>query len=154
LVSRQKPITDKFSDHLLFPPFVFSVGKFVPGELKAVGFMDGKAVAEDVVKTPGQPVALKVEVDLSGIPVSKDFPDVLIVHASVGDAAGTVCPDASGWVTFSMNGQAVLLGENPSPVKAGIASILLRTEHFHQPIEIRAVADGLKEGSILLSPSK
>lgn len=154
LVSKQNPTTDKYSDYLPFPPFVFGVGKFAPGELKAIGFLDGKAVAEDVVKTPGQPVALKVEVDLSGIPVSKDFPDVLIVHASVMDAEGTVCLDASGWVKFSVNGQAVLLGENPAPVKAGLASVLLRSEHFHQPIEIGAVADGLKEGSFVISPMK
>ncbi len=150
LISRQKPTIDKYSDHLPFPPFVFKVENFVPGELKAVGFMDGKAVAENVVKTPGQPVGLKVEVDLSGIPVSRDFPDILIVHASVVDATGTVCPDASGVVEFSVNGQAMLIGENPAPVKAGIASILLRTEAFVQPVEIRAVANGLKEGSFLL----
>ena len=154
LISRQKPSSDKYSDHLPFPPLVFKVGKFVPGELKAVGFVDGKAVAENVVKTPGQPVAIKVEVDLSGIPVSRDFPDVLIVHARVVDATGTVCPDASGEVEFAVNSQAELIGENPAPVKAGIASILLRTENFHIPVEIRATADGLKEGSFLLVPGR
>lgn len=153
-ISRQKTSTDKYSDHLPFPPFVFKVEKFVPGELMASGFVDGKEVAWQKVKMPYMPAALKVAVDLSGIPVSRDFPDVLIVHASVVDANGTVCPKASGEVEFSLKGQAVLIGENPAPVKAGIASILLRTEHFHESIEIRAVADGLNEGRIVLSPAK
>lgn len=39
--------------------YVWRVG-FVPGELKAVGRADGKAVAEAVVRTSGTPTAIRL----------------------------------------------------------------------------------------------
>jgi beta-galactosidase len=152
LVSKQKPANDKFSTHLMHPPFVFKIEKFVPGTLKAKAFIDEKVVAEDIVKTPGLATAIKIDVDFSSKSLNTDFPDVVFVYASIVDENGTTIPDAANLVTFSVEGEAGLIGENPAPAKAGIASILLRSEAFSKPIKIHATANGLEAGSFTLEP--
>ncbi len=152
LIARQKPVRDQYSSHLQYPPFVFLVGKFEPGELRAVGFLGDKPVAEHSVRTPQPAVALKIEVDTSTIPISQTNEDVVFVYASVIDENGTLIPDADQLVTFTVVGEAFLLGENPTRAKAGIASALLRTRPLTKPIGITAKAPGLQEASIELTP--
>jgi beta-galactosidase len=154
LVSKQKPANDKFSTHLMHPPFVFKIEKFVPGTLKAMGYSGDEMVVEDIVKTPGIATAINIDVDFSSKPLSADFPDVVFVYSSIVDENGTIIPDAATLVTFSIEGEAGLIGENPAPAKAGIAAILLRSEVFTKPLNIHATAIGLKAGSFTLEPEK
>jgi beta-galactosidase len=154
LVSKQKPVNDKFSTHLSHPPFIFKIEKFEPGTLTAMGYLGDEMVVEDIVKIPGIATAIKIDVDFSSKPLSAEFPDVVFVYASIVDENGTTIPDAGNLVTFSVEGEAGLIGENPSPAKAGIATILLRSEAFLKPIKIHASAIGLMAGSFTLEPEK
>jgi len=74
------------------------------------------------------------------------------VYASIVDADGTIIPDAGNEVTFTVEGEAGVIGENPTLAKAGIAAILLRTDYFHKPLKISASAHGLKAGTVTLAP--
>jgi len=152
LISRQKPTIDKYAANLAYPPFVFHLGEFRSGTLKAFGYVDGNPVTEDIVMTPLIASTIRLEVDLSSKSISKDFPDVVFIYASILDDKGTVIPDADHVITFSVEGKAELIGENSTPAKAGIAAILLRTETFYHPIKIRASANGLKEATFILKP--
>jgi len=152
LISRQKPSKDQYSTHMQHPPFIFKLEQFAPGTLKAIGFIGDKAVAENIVKTPGTPAAIKIDVDISTKPLCTDSPDMIFVYASIVDANGTIIPDAGNEVTFTVEGEAGLIGENPTFAKAGIAAILLRADYFHQPLKISASAHGLKAGTYTLAP--
>jgi beta-galactosidase len=149
LISKQKPSKDKTTDALNHPPFVFSLGKYTPGTLKAEGFINGKKVMEDIVKTPGKPAKIELAYDLSSKAINPDFPDVVFVYAKITDASGTIIPDAKNQVKFELEGSnAELIGENPVKAEAGIATILLRTTTFKKPLKIKVSANGITTATI------
>lgn len=114
------------AEHINYPPFTFFGVKWESGELKAVGYKDGRKVAEQTVCTPGRAEAIDISYFESGVPASRN--DLLIVYVSLKDARGTGC--------FGENGQQVKLevtagGELRSPqqvnTEAGVASFLVAT---------------------------
>jgi len=153
LLESRKPIRNQYSSHLEYPPYTFSMEKFTKGTLKAEGLINGKIVVEDIVVTPGKPERLKLALDDCGVEIAKAGSDILILHARVLDNNKTVIPSDSSLVYFSIEkGNAQLLGENPTRAKAGIASILLKTENLDESIIIKSVSDFLG-GDELMIPS-
>ncbi len=136
---------------LAHPPFTFFRVPYQPGELKAVGYMKGKAVSEQIVRTPGKAVALRLKVDLSGRPLRADGGDLVFVYAEAIDANGTVVPDFSGEVRFSVSGQGTIAGPKNPKAEAGIATVVLRAGASVGKVTISANAPNLKSGSLTLS---
>lgn len=151
-LGRQAPAADQYSDHLRYPPFIFNVEDYEPGTLRAIGFINGEEVADDEVKTSRKPAAIQLEADLSGVPINPDHRDVIFIYARITDKDGTLVTDADTKVSFSLNGNARLIGDNPAPAKAGIATILLETHGLSTPLEIHASAQKLKEAGIVIRP--
>lgn len=144
LVAKQKPTRTNFTDQLQHPPFVFSLGKFTPGTLRAEGFINGKKVSEHNVSTPGAPKTIKVEVDRSGKGINAYKPDVVFVYAKIVDANNTLVHGSNLAVTFEVEGQdAEIIGGNTITAEEGIATIVLRTEKAQGPLVIKASAPGL-----------
>ena len=82
---------------------------YEPGELKAVGYdREGKVVANDVVRTAGEPARLEVTVDRAAI--AADARDVAHVTVRALDAQGTFVPLANNTLTFELSGPAKLIG--------------------------------------------
>ncbi|HRA73075.1 MAG TPA: glycoside hydrolase family 2 TIM barrel-domain containing protein, partial [Flavobacterium sp.] len=153
LVAKQKPLINSNSDQLKHPPFLFNLDKFIPGTLRAEGFIDGKKVVSNVVKTPESPSKIELAYDISSTPINPDFPDMIFVYAKITDANGTIIPTAANEVTFSLlEGNAELIGENPVKAEAGIATIILKTTHFKKPITIIASSLNLENGAIEIKP--
>ena len=114
------------AENIDFPPFTFFNVNWERGELKAIGYKDGKAVAEQVVRTPGAVEAMDITYFESG--VSASCRDLLIVYVNLKDLQGTGC--------FGENNREVKLevlqgGElrGPATIKAeaGVASFLVAT---------------------------
>ena len=125
-----------------FPPFTFFNVKWEQGELKAIGYKDGKAVAEHVVRTPGAVEAMDITYFESGVPAS--CYDLLIVYVNLKDLHGTDC--------FGENNREVRLevlqgGEvrGPATIKAeaGVASFLVATADS-QTLVLKAVSGNLE----------
>lgn len=125
-----------------FPPFTFFNVKWEQGELKAIGYKDGKAVAEHVVRTPGAVEAMDITYFESGVPAS--CYDLLIVYVNLKDLHGTDC--------FGENNREVRLevlqgGEvrGPATIKAeaGVASFLVATADS-QTLVLKAVSGTLE----------
>ncbi|SDL08502.1 beta-galactosidase [Salinimicrobium catena] len=154
LIEKKLPERDQFSSELAHPPFYFEVPEFEPGQLRAVGYIDGQEVASHSIFTPGEPAKIELSVDLSGKPISRRSPDVVFVYAKVLDKDGNPVPSATPQVRFTVrtaNQNTVLVGENPVQAEAGIASILLRTKEFEGPVVIEAEAEGLQKNTITLN---
>lgn len=152
LVSKNKPFVNKDSDQLKSPPFIFNLTKYEAGTLKAIGYINGKKVAEDQVKTPEKAEKLKLTVDTSHVEINKNYPDVVFVYAAVTDKNGTLIPDFEGEIKFEIEGKnAELIGENPIKAEAGIATILLRTNSLKTPIKITAQSNNLTSTNITLN---
>ncbi|MEY3845482.1 MAG: hypothetical protein RL293_1904 [Bacteroidota bacterium] len=155
LIGRQKSTVNSFSEHLNHPPFHFQVSKFVPGSLKAVGYANNKEVAFHQVFTPGIPNGMNVDIATEGIPISKDQMDIVFVRAFV-TSNETLVPTAEEEFTFKIikGKNATLIGENPVKSEAGIASILIKTEGFHDEIYIEASSPKLGTVVFILTPEK
>ena len=122
---------------------------FHKGTLRAEGFIKGHKVVESQVSTPEVAAKIEVSADLSGVALSKQTPDVIFIYAKITDAQGTVVPDATNEVTFTIEG-ATLIGQNPIKAEAGIATILVKTNANHKNIKIKASATGLQSGTMEL----
>lgn len=137
--------------HLAHPPFTFPNLTFAPGELKAVGYIGGKPVANFVRKTAGEAKQLALVFDLSGRELSADGADAVFVHAEIRDAQGTLVTEAKGAVTFAVTGDAVIIGGPKRDAEAGVASILLLAGTTKGKITVTATCDGLPPASGELS---
>ena len=74
---------------------------------------------------------------------------MVFVYAKITDENGTVIPDAIPEVTFTLEGEnATLIGQNPMPAEAGIATILLRTESLQKPLQIKATSPDLQSATL------
>ena len=126
-VARQRPDKNASSDHLAHPPFTFSVPAYAPGTLRAVAYRAGQPAATTERHTPGAAHHLQLTYDRSGRAIGTN--DVVFVYASVVDANGTVLPDATATIRFTISsgGGAELVGNNPVQAEAGIATVLLKT---------------------------
>jgi beta-galactosidase len=153
LVAKQKPLINENSDQLKHPPFVFKMDKFIPGTLRADGFINGKKVVSNFVKTPESPSKIELTYDISSKPINPDFPDMVFVYAKITDTNGTIIPTANNEITFAItDGNAELIGENPVKAEAGIATIILKTTQFRKPITIKASAGNLKNTALEIKP--
>jgi beta-galactosidase len=143
LVQKIQPDKGPLSDYLAYPPFYLNLSNYKPGILKAVGYIQGKAVAEDIVISPGEASQLTLKIDKSTIELSKTAADVIFVYAQVSDNNGNICPSNSNAIFFDLKGNGVLIGKNPVNAEAGIASILLKTKPGEKYI-IRAESKKLR----------
>lgn len=149
LIAKQLPHTDEFSDHLPHPPFVFEVPTFEKGTLKAVGFINGKEVATHNANTPGKAHSIALEVDYSNKPISTDYVDYVFVRAKILDEKGNLVPDATHQVTFEVE-EVEIMGDSEPFAEAGIAIILIKTFPMSKKISIKASAEGIEEGELIV----
>jgi beta-galactosidase len=107
------------------------------------------------VFTPGTPNGMNVEIAQEGIPIAKDQMDMVFVRAFV-TSDETLVPTAEEEFTFKIikGKNASLIGENPVNSEAGIASILLKTQGFHDEIHIETSSPKLGTLVFILAPEK
>jgi len=137
------------------PSFVFDAGDYQKGELKAIGYIGGKAVAQHAVRTAGEADHIEVFIpDYPIVPVA-DGSDMVPVYFKVCDAAGTIVRDKDSELTIRVIGAGKLIGDgvlraaiNPQMTEAGIGFAFVRTSNQAGEIEIVAEANGLKKGSV------
>ena len=79
---------------------------FAPGELKAVAKTDGAVLATEILRTAGQPAAIKLEP--STVKLGTGWDDVAIVRAKVVDAAGIEIPLADNLISFDVKGPGAI----------------------------------------------
>ena len=77
---------------------------YEPGELTAVAYKDGKEIGTAIVRTAGQPAALRLTPDRTQLAASGD--DLCYVLVEAVDAQGTLCPLADNLVHFHIDGPA------------------------------------------------
>jgi len=133
---------------------------YEPGVLRAVGRRrDGAACGEDVVRTAGAPVAIRLAADRDTITAEPG--DVAHVVFEIVDSAGTVVPTAGDLVRFTVTGGSILALDNANlqdhdPYRAeqrrafnGRGLAMLRAA---QPgvLRLSASTDGLRDASVTI----
>lgn len=127
---------------------------YAPGELKAVAYRGGKAVAEDVIATTGAPMQLTLRAQKQALRANRT--DALIVTVGAADENGNNALWAENNVRFQISGPATLLAvSNDDPYDTvgatvperrlfhGLCQLVLRTTTQPGTITVTAEADGL-----------
>lgn len=149
-LGRYQPSKDLRFQGLNHPPYEIDIHHFEAGKLTAKGLYYGKVLAEQTVYTPGKPVALRFGFDKDGRIYEADGSDILIGHAEVVDANGTIIKNSDVEIEFSVKGKATLVGEtedigsNPVKAKDGVASVLIRAGNTAGKVTVTARSKGLK----------
>ncbi|MGA7339261.1 MAG: glycoside hydrolase family 2 TIM barrel-domain containing protein [Terracidiphilus sp.] len=168
LIATQEPDAGYRIPH---PPFTFKVGEFSNtrsmlfgnpttqsgivqpvGQLLAEGLIGGKVMASHTVQSPGVPTEIIVRLDACGVDPVADGADWVRVYAHICDARGTTHPFSDDLVTFTVEGEGSIIGDetiyaNPVRAEAGIATALVRTSRVPGTIVVHAVSPGLKGGT-------
>lgn len=87
--------------------------KYAPGTLSAKGFdATGKMIAETKIETTGEPVAVKLTRDLTGLSekIKADGEDVAVFTVSAVDAQGRDVPTAQNKINFTIEGAGKIIG--------------------------------------------
>jgi beta-galactosidase len=138
---------------------VFEV-PYQSGELKAVALENGKEVATKVLKTAGEPVAIRLVADRNKI--TGDRNDLSFVKIEVIDNKGQVVPRDSVSVTLILSGDGELIGSgnaNPADMTSvnrskintykGRAQAIIRPSGRGQ-VKLIAEAEGLRRGELTI----
>jgi beta-galactosidase len=153
-LSSQKPDNNQISNNLNHPPYTFDVKSFEPGTIRVESFRKGKLWAEHQITTAGDARKIKLEADFSGRGLKADGGDVVFIYAYVTDEKDNIVYDSSSSVTFSVEGDARLIGNNPFQAEAGIATILLKAGDNPGKITIRAVSESLITSELVIFSEK
>ena len=132
--------------NLPHPVYEFKNVKYEDGEVKAVGYIDGKEAASYTVSTPGKPVKLILEPQYSSIAADgSDFTGVAIYAV---DENGQAVPYADNKVTIAVTGSGKFIGEETIALENGhsaffIQSMFGKTGHATATVS----ADGMESAS-------
>lgn len=134
---------------------------YQPGELRVTGLRSGKAVATDMIRTPGPATHFSLRTDRDRL--SADGHDVAHLHVEVLDEQGILVPNFNTPVSVTVNGVAHLLGIDNGdqnditalqhPEKAprdGRLLVLVQALRESGNATVEVSAKGLRAGSLQL----
>ena len=81
---------------------------YAAGTMRAIGYRDGKAVADTKVETTGAPAGIRLTPDRATI--NADGEDISIITVAVTDAQGRIVPTAGNLVQFGLQGPGKIIG--------------------------------------------
>jgi beta-galactosidase len=132
---------------------------YEPGELKAVGYKDGKKVCEEEVRTAGEPAAIVLSADRESLRAGAR--DVTQLFLKIVDAQGNLVPGADDLVKFEIEGTGTLLGVdsgNPASHESyqsnqrkafdGLAFAVLQSGFTPGELTLTATAENLKSATV------
>lgn len=148
IIAKQTPDQNSNTKNLKHPPFTFAVEKFAAGELQAIAYKAGKAVAKHSVVTPSAATTMHMSVDTSGKAPQTGVKDAVFVYAQLVDNNGNPVRTNNVAVQFNVSGKATLLSPTEVTTTAGIASALVEIGESLDGISISAQAKNLTSATI------
>ncbi|MGQ1787646.1 MULTISPECIES: beta-galactosidase GalB [unclassified Saccharicrinis] len=164
-----KDLTEIKVDFLRYKPKTF-MSKYrlswnVPyqaGELKVVGYKDGKAIQEEIINTAGKPAKVSLSVDRKTIEASGT--DLAYVTVRIEDKNGNLCPMADNQVFFKVKGAGSLIAvdngnqaslesfqANHRKAFSGMALAILKSSEAAETIQLTATSKGLKSAKVVVT---
>jgi beta-galactosidase len=138
--------------------FTFPDVAWQPGEITAVAFAGGKAVATQAKRTAGPAAALKLTAITAPGGWRADGSDVALFDVEAVDARGERCPTVETRVDFTIEGPGVWRGGYNSgridsinhtflDLEAGVARVSVRATRAPGTVTVRATSAGLTPAS-------
>jgi beta-galactosidase len=158
LAAMQKPdraFTNRLGQRMEYalhhPPLHFGISTNAI-RLKAEALVDNVVRASYEWRRPGMPAAVRLEADRPVI--TADGADLSRVIVTAVDAEGVPVEQCQEKVTFTITGVGQFIGENPAPLRAGKAIILVQSGFVPDELSIAASAGGLQSGTVVLRTTK
>jgi beta-galactosidase len=104
----EEPAESKYYDPIYAHRLRWNDVFYEPGELKAVAYNKGSAIGSAIVRTAGNPVAIRLTPDRKKLEASGE--DLCYVLVEAIDEKGTVCPLADNMIHFEVKGPGEILG--------------------------------------------
>jgi beta-galactosidase len=117
-------------------------------DLHLIGYIDGHQVAEQWISSDNLPK--KLEIKTSTDQLMADGSDLTRIAFYITDEFGNPLPYARNIITFKLEGEADLIGENPFPMIGGQAAIYVRARRKASLVTITAQTPGLSAVSVSL----
>ena len=153
-VGRFRPDRETYP-HLAHPPFTIrgldqytAWGQRQFYDLHVKGFIGGRLAAEHHIASDRLPQRLELATDVNQL--LADGADMTRLIVRITDQYGNPLPYAVKIVTFDVEGEADLIGENPFPLIGGQAALLVKARQQAGRVTIRARAPGIPEVSVVL----
>lgn len=161
-----KDLTEIKVDFLRYEPKTFQ-SKYrlsweVPyeaGNIRVVGYNDGKQVLEKQINTAGKPAKISLSVDRNAIDANGK--DLAYVTVRIEDKYGNLCPNAENLVNFSVKGAGELLAvdngnqtsvesfqANHRKAFSGMCLAIIKSSSLIGDIYLTAKSKGLKPAKI------
>lgn len=145
--------------------FTFTNVAFAPGEIKAIGYNDGVAVATNSIRTAGPAVALRMTPITGPDGLLASGSDVALIDVEAIDAKGERVPTFEQRVDFTCAGPAIWRGGYDSgetntinntylDLEAGINRVAVRSTLKTGKIVVTANCPGLKPAHIAIVSHK
>ncbi|RKQ34327.1 glycoside hydrolase family 2 protein [Oceanobacillus halophilus] len=140
--------------------FTFENIIWEPGTVKAVAYdEEGNTVAEQVKKTAGDPVSVKLSVITGPNGFRANGSDVVLIDAEAIDGDGNRCPTFEGRIDFQVEGPAIYRGgynsgkehstNNPYlDLEAGVNRVAIRSTQTPGLVNVTAKVAGLQSDSV------
>ncbi len=135
----------KNSDRYLF---TFDDVAWVPGEIKAIGYQNGRPVVSESKHTVGEPVALKLTPLVGPAGLQADGSDVALIDVEAVDANGDRCPTFQQRIDFDLTGPATWRGGYNSGKTNSINNLFLDLECGINRVAVRSTGQA---GAITVS---
>ena len=129
------------------------------GEIKVVGFIDGKKVTEKQIKTAGKPAKIELIADRDLI--KSDGEDMVFVTVRVVDKEGNLCPNSDNLINFEIEGQGAiaavgngnaatteLFQSNKRKAFSGQCMVFIKASKKAGLINLKATSVGLAEAQV------
>lgn len=134
---------------------------YEPGAIKVVGYINGKAVEEQEVKTAGRPAKISLVPDRKTL--AADGCDLSYVTVRIEDAAGNLCPRADNNVKFIVEGAGSIaaVGNGNAATTApfiasqrdafsGLCMLIVKSGKQDGTIRVEAYSEGLHSARVSL----
>jgi beta-galactosidase len=131
--------------------YAFPDVMFAPGAIKAIASKGGRVVAQQEIKTAGEPKAMRLTVHTGPAGLQADGSDVAFIDFEVVDAQGNRCPTDEARVDFAVQGPAIWRGGLNSALLDSTNNLYLNTECGINRVVIRST---LTLGTITLTATR
>ncbi len=131
------------------------------GNIKVVGYKNGKVVKEEQIFTAGKPAKISLSVDRTEI--DADGRDLAYVTVRIEDKNGNLCPNADNLVNFSVKGAGELVAvDNGNQISvesfqadhrkafSGMCLAVLKSSKESGTIRLKAKSKSLKSATIVV----
>jgi beta-galactosidase len=155
--------SDKNAQNIGYTGYIYAFPDiaFEPGTIKAVASKGGKVIAQQEIKTAGEPKALKLTVHTGPDGLQADGGDVALIDFEVVDADGNRCPTDEARVDFKWDGPVIWRGgfcsdqlnstNNPYlDTECGINRVAIRSTLTPGTITLTATRDGLTPATVTI----